>query len=153
MQLQTLFGSAWATIDEAGAVTAFGFGENKDAAGDAPEVARQVAEYFEGLRHAFMLPLAPKGTPFQLRVWCELAKIPAGQTITYTELGRRVGKENAPRAAGRANALNPIPLLIPCHRVVGSKGELTGYAYGVEMKKKLLDFERMAVARRAETES
>ena len=157
MQLQTLFGPAWARMNDEGAVTAFGFGtnpeENKGATGEDPEVARQIAEYFEGLRHAFMLSLAPKGTPFQLQVWSELVKVPAGETITYTELGRRVGKENAPRAAGRANALNPIALLIPCHRVVGANGELTGYAYGLDMKKKLLDFERMAAARRTKENS
>ena len=146
MILHTPFGPAWASINDDGAVTGFGFGANSSAIGYNAEVERQVSEYFEGFRHSFVLPLAPKGTSFQNQVWSELQSIPFGTTITYTELGQRVGIAKAPRAAGRANATNPISVIIPCHRVVGAKGALTGYAFGVELKRNLLDFERRVKA-------
>jgi methylated-DNA-[protein]-cysteine S-methyltransferase len=105
-------------------------------------VARQLAEYFAGERKTFDLPMAPDGTEFQKRIWDELIRIPYGETISYAELARRVGSEGAARAVGRANATNPIAIVVPCHRVIGANGSLTGYAYGVEMKRRLLDFER-----------
>ena len=87
-------------------------------------------------------PLAPQGTPFQLSVWKRLCEIPYGETISYGELARRVGNPNASRAVGLANGSNPIPIVIPCHRVIGSNGKLTGYGGGLPIKEKLLALER-----------
>ena len=87
---------------------------------------------------AFDLPLAPQGTPFQLAVWNRLCEIPYGETISYGELARRIGNPNASRAVGLANGSNPIPIVIPCHRVIGSNGKLTGYGGGLPIKEKLL---------------
>ena len=108
------------------------------------DVARQLDEYFAGMRATFDLPLAPAGTPFQRRVWAELASIPPGKTVTYGELARRVGHPGAARAVGAAVARNPISIVVPCHRVVGSDGTLTGYAGGVARKAFLLALERAA---------
>lgn len=104
--------------------------------------ARQLAEYFAGERTAFDLPLAPSGTPFQLRVWDELTRIPYGETIGYGELAARIGRPGAARAVGGANARNPIAIVVPCHRVVGGDGSLTGYAGGLGRKRALLALER-----------
>lgn len=110
---------------------------------EAPFVAvrKQLAEYFDGRRQEFDVPLKLAGTPFQQRVWKELVRIPFGTTITYCELARRIGRPTASRAVGRANGRNPISIIIPCHRVVGADGTLTGYAGGIEKKRWLLDFE------------
>jgi len=102
----------------------------------------QLEEYFQGSREQFDLPLSPKGTPFQKKVWSELQRIPFGQTISYLELARRLGDPKVIRASGSANGKNPIAIIIPCHRVIGSNGSLVGYAGGLENKKWLLDFER-----------
>lgn len=103
--------------------------------------AEELTLYFEGKLHRFSLPLAPVGTPFQKRVWKELLRIPYGKTLSYTELARRVGRPEAIRAAGSANARNPISIVIPCHRVVGKNGSLTGYGGGLEKKRALLALE------------
>jgi methylated-DNA-[protein]-cysteine S-methyltransferase len=103
---------------------------------------RQLEEYFAGERVAFSLPLAAPGTPFQHEVWKELLRIEFGTTISYTELARRVGRPNSHRAVGGANGRNPICIVVPCHRVVGSDGSLTGYSAGIDSKRWLLDFER-----------
>lgn len=103
--------------------------------------ATQLKEYFAGARPAFDLPLNPAGTEFQKRVWNELAKIPHGETISYTELAERVGRPGSHRAVGAANGRNPLPIVIPCHRVIGKDGKLTGYAGGLEAKQKLLELE------------
>lgn len=105
---------------------------------------RQLDEYFAGDRVEFSVPLAPPGTPFQQQVWKELVDIEYGTTISYTELARRVGRPNSQRAVGGANARNPVCIIVPCHRVVGASGALTGYSAGVEAKRWLLDFERAA---------
>ena len=105
------------------------------------EVARQLDEYFAGTRPSFDLPLAPGGTPFQRRVWEELARIPAGTTVTYGELARRAGRPGAARAVGAAVGRNPVSIVVPCHRVVGSDGALTGYAGGIARKAFLLALE------------
>jgi methylated-DNA-[protein]-cysteine S-methyltransferase len=97
--------------------------------------------YFAARQPAVDVPLAPKGTPFQRAVWQQIARIPSGQTITYAELARRSGNASAVRAAGAATGRNPISLVIPCHRVVGSDGSLTGYAGGLERKRRLLALE------------
>jgi methylated-DNA-[protein]-cysteine S-methyltransferase len=101
----------------------------------------QLAEYFAGERTQFDLPLAAAGTPFQRRVWAELRAIPYGQTASYGELARRIGSPTASRAVGMANGRNPISIFVPCHRVIGAGGTLTGYAGGVERKRYLLDLE------------
>ena len=102
---------------------------------------RQVEEYLAGSRSQFDLVLEPVGTEFQMKVWRELARIPYGKTISYTELARRVRNEKAVRAVGTANGRNPLSLVIPCHRVIAADGSLGGYAGGLEIKKRLLDLE------------
>ena len=110
--------------------------------GGLPEEAkRQLLEYFEGRRRCFTLPVAPQGTAFQKRVWEELQKIPCGATTTYREIASRIGKPNAVRAVGSANGRNPVAIVIPCHRVIGSDGSLTGYAGGIAIKRRLLQHE------------
>lgn len=109
------------------------------------EAIRQLRGYFNGELREFDLELAPEGTDFQLRVWRELEKIPYGETISYGELARRVGKSKAARAVGAANGQNPIPIIIPCHRVIGSGGALTGYGGGLTIKEALLSLESAAV--------
>jgi methylated-DNA-[protein]-cysteine S-methyltransferase len=104
-------------------------------------VDRQLHEYLRKERTQFDLPLAPTGSEFQNRVWSLLLKIPYGSTRTYGELAAELGHTGAARAVGRANATNPIAIIIPCHRVIGSSGSLTGYAGGLDMKEKLLQFE------------
>ena len=110
---------------------------------DAPlaQCARQVHEYFEGSRTTFDLPLSPEGTDFQRRVWKEIARIPFGKTITYAELASRAGAPGSARAAGAATGRNPISIVVPCHRVVGADGSLTGYAGGLHRKTSLLEME------------
>jgi methylated-DNA-[protein]-cysteine S-methyltransferase len=145
MKLETPFGPAWVRAEN-GALTSFGFGESEQNEPVSTEFERQIREYFEGSRRIFDLPLAPAGGDFQKRVWAELVRIPFGETITYAELARRVGRPGAARAVGRANATNPIALIVPCHRVIGSNGKLTGYAYGVDLKEKLLAWEQAVVS-------
>jgi methylated-DNA-[protein]-cysteine S-methyltransferase len=106
------------------------------------ETIRQLRAYFSGELENFDLSLAPQGTPFQLSVWNRLCEIPYGETISYGELARRLGNPNASRAVGLANGSNPIPVVIPCHRVIGSNGKLTGYGGGLPIKEKLLALER-----------
>lgn len=106
------------------------------------EGKRQLLEYLTGLRREFSLPLGPRGTPFQMEVWRALEAIPYGETITYGELARRIGRPKAVRAVGQANHRNPLSIFIPCHRVVGANGSLTGYGGGLELKQTLLDLER-----------
>jgi methylated-DNA-[protein]-cysteine S-methyltransferase len=106
------------------------------------EAARQLRAYFEGDLETFNLVLSPEGTPFQLAVWRALQAIPYGETITYGELARQVGKPQASRAVGAANGRNPLPIVIPCHRVIGGDGSLTGYGGGLRIKRTLLDLER-----------
>ena len=101
----------------------------------------QLAEYFAGTRTEFDLPLAPRGSTFQKRVWEEIARVPYGETISYAELARRAGAPGQARAAGAATGRNPVSLVIPCHRIVGSDGSLTGYAGGLERKRELLELE------------
>jgi methylated-DNA-[protein]-cysteine S-methyltransferase len=113
-----------------------------DDAGPLRETIRQLRAYFAGELETFDLGLAPEGTPFQLAVWDHLCEIPYGETISYGELARRLGKPNASRAVGLANGANPIPIVIPCHRVIGSNGKLTGYGGGLPIKEKLLALER-----------
>jgi methylated-DNA-[protein]-cysteine S-methyltransferase len=106
------------------------------------ETIGQLRSYFAGEREEFDLPLAPEGTPFQQEVWRRLCEIPYGETISYGELAKRIGNPQASRAVGLANGSNPIPIVIPCHRVIGSNGKLTGYGGGLPIKEKLLALER-----------
>lgn len=106
------------------------------------DVRSQLAEYFDGSRQTFELTLAPAGTVFQRRVWQELCRIPYGVTISYGELAHRIGNPQAVRAVGLANGANPIAIVIPCHRVIGADGTLTGYGGGLPVKRYLLDVER-----------
>jgi len=105
------------------------------------EATTQLTGYFAAQLRVFDLPLAPKGTPFQQLVWEELLKIPYGETISYGDLAQRIGNPKASRAVGLANGSNPIPIIIPCHRVIGSNGKLTGYGGGLPIKEKLLALE------------
>ncbi|RDI98220.1 methylated-DNA--[protein]-cysteine S-methyltransferase [Dyella solisilvae] len=102
---------------------------------------RQLEEYFAGTRQQFDLALHPQGTPFQLAVWWELARIPYGGTISYGELARRIGQPLAMRAVGAANGRNPLPIVLPCHRVIGADGSLTGFGGGLPTKRYLLSLE------------
>lgn len=105
------------------------------------EVIRQIDAYFDGKLKQFDLPLAMKGTRFQLLVWKNLQQIPYGETVSYGEIARRIGSPDAARAVGLANGSNPIPIIVPCHRVIGSNGDLTGFGGGLPVKKKLLALE------------
>ena len=105
------------------------------------EVVRQLDAYFDGKLKDFELPLCLDGTAFQLLVWNNLRKIPYGETVSYGQLAKRIGSPDAARAVGLANGSNPIPIIIPCHRVIGSNGNLTGFGGGLPLKKKLLALE------------
>jgi methylated-DNA-[protein]-cysteine S-methyltransferase len=102
----------------------------------------QINEYFEGNRREFNVKVNPEGTDFQKSVWRQLSKIPYGELRTYKDIARAVGNEKAARAVGMANGKNPIPLIIPCHRVIGTNGGLTGFAHGLEIKEKLIKLEQ-----------
>lgn len=105
------------------------------------QAARELAEYFTGQRRAFTVPLAPEGTAFQRSVWEELRKIPYGETVSYKDVAVRLGKPGAAIAVGQANSRNPIPVIIPCHRVIGSNGKMVGYTGGMHIKEALLEIE------------
>jgi methylated-DNA-[protein]-cysteine S-methyltransferase len=105
---------------------------------------RQLDEYFSGRRKRFELPLDPDGTPFQRAVWNAISTVAFGETISYAELARRAGRSGSARAAGAATGRNPIGIIVPCHRIVGANGSLTGYAGGLERKKALLALESSA---------
>ncbi len=122
------------------------------AAAPFSEMKAQLRAYFAGRLTEFDLPLAPQGTEFQLCVWQELRGIPYGETISYAELARRIGKPNASRAVGMANSRNPISIIVPCHRVIGADNSLTGYAGGLERKRMLLAHEAKNAGTRGEGE-
>jgi methylated-DNA-[protein]-cysteine S-methyltransferase len=112
--------------------------------GESPvlaEASRQLREYFDGARTEFTVPLDLVGTPFQLVAWRRLAEIPYGETVSYAEEARRIGRPRAVRAVGAANGRNPVPIVLPCHRVIGSDGSLTGFGGGLHVKRALLDHE------------
>jgi AraC family transcriptional regulator of adaptative response/methylated-DNA-[protein]-cysteine methyltransferase len=112
------------------------------------DLRRELAEYFRGERKEFTIPIDARGTPFQMRVWAALRRIPTGTTTSYARLAMSVGQPSAVRAVGKANGDNPIAILIPCHRVIGSDGSLTGYGGGLWRKKRLLDLEARTEALR-----
>jgi len=130
--------------EENGALTQVLFGAHEEAGEKVPvlaEAERQLREYFSGTRREFDLPLNPSGTEFQKAVWRALQAIPCGETRSYAEIARAVNRPRAFRAVGMANHCNPIPVIIPCHRVVGANGALTGYAGGLPFKEFLLRLE------------
>lgn len=108
------------------------------------EARRQLLDYLRGERTAFELPLAPVGTPFQLQVWNTLARIPYGETWSYAQLAQQIGRPSATRAVGAANGRNPLPIVLPCHRVIGADGALTGFGGGLPTKQALLRLEGAA---------
>ena len=142
-------------VNEAGLLIATAFGELPalrtrlpekyhpigDTLGLTAAVQREVAEYFSGRRRVFSIPMAAQGTAFQKRVWAELAAIPFGQTLSYGQLATALAQSGASRAVGRANAVNPIALIVPCHRVIGADGTLGGFAFGAAIKQHLLTHE------------
>jgi len=109
------------------------------------DATQQLGEYFAGARLSFDLPLAPAGTPFQLAAWWGLRDIPYGETVSYGEQARRLGHDGKARAVGAANGRNPLPIVLPCHRVVGSDGSLVGFGGGIETKAWLLHHERRVI--------
>ncbi|MDB4948187.1 MAG: cysteine methyltransferase [Gemmatimonadetes bacterium] len=157
-RFDTPLGGMLAAVDGAGAVRLLEFAgpraeaslarecaadrcERVDGGGRCGPVIDQTAAYFAGERTEFDLPLAPRGTEFQRRVWSELRRIPFGATLSYRELAARLGSPEAVRAVGGANGRNPICIIVPCHRVIGADGSLTGYGGGIERKAKLLALE------------
>jgi methylated-DNA-[protein]-cysteine S-methyltransferase len=145
-RLESPIGSIEVMVNEGGAVVSVSFvdepmpevGETGHACAQA---VRQLEEYLSGERRRFELELEPEGTEFEYRVWSAVQRIPFGATDTYGEIARRLGEPDAARAVGHANARNPIAIIVPCHRVIGSDGDLTGYAGGLDRKKWLLDME------------
>jgi methylated-DNA-[protein]-cysteine S-methyltransferase len=135
------------TVAQDGAVTRIDFGPG-DVSDDArfTQVASQLDEYFAGQRTSFDLALRPQGGAFEQLVWAELLRIPYGETASYGEIAERIGHPGKARAVGRANARNPIAIVCPCHRVIGSDGALTGYAGGLETKRALLALESGALS-------
>jgi len=117
-------------------------GWTESSTGALAETVRQLREYFAGKRADFDLPLAPEGTSFQREVWRKLQEIPYGETISYGELAKRVGNPKASRAVGSANGKNPIPIVIPCHRVIAGNGTLGGFGGGLTVKQQLLALEK-----------
>jgi methylated-DNA-[protein]-cysteine S-methyltransferase len=109
------------------------------------DARRQLDEYFAGSRHRFDMPLAPAGTSFQRAIWKAIAEVPCGATRTYGDLARRIGHSGSARAAGAATGRNPLSIIVPCHRIVGSDGSLTGYAGGLDRKRHLLALERATI--------
>lgn len=129
-------------------ITSIDFGESDAKQSNMKETAlikearKELEEYFQGNRKTFDLPLSLKGTPFQKKVWQVLMTIPYGKTMTYKQVAEAIGNPKACRAVGMANNKNPIPIVVPCHRVIGSNGKLVGYAGGLHMKEKLLEMEQ-----------
>jgi len=131
-------------VERDGALARLSFGARGTSEPATPLLARaaeQLGEYFAGERRAFDLPLAPSGTEFQLACWRALAEIPYGETRSYGEQARHIGRPDRARAVGAANGANPIAIILPCHRVIGADGSLTGFGGGLETKRRLLDLE------------
>lgn len=145
-RLTSPIGTIAVTENEGGAIVSVSFvDEPMPAAVEtgyaSSRAVRQLEEYFQNERRRFELELEPEGTEFEYRVWSAVQRIPYGATDTYGEIARRLGEPDAARAVGHANARNPIAIIVPCHRVIGSDGDLTGYAGGLDRKKWLLDME------------
>jgi methylated-DNA-[protein]-cysteine S-methyltransferase len=161
----TLFGLFTTAVDEHGRLVATAFGTTTDLrrrlrSGDlvagkktGGAVRDEILAYCAGKRREFSVPIAPIGTTFQNQVWSALQKIPFGETRTYGQLAAELGNPAASRAVGRANATNPICLLVPCHRVIGADGSLTGFAFGETIKRQLLDHEKAFAQRTARSQA
>ena len=147
MIARTPLGDLAVDLGEGGAVAGLWWGREAPREAAPEELQRELDEFFAGERQAFDVPLAPRGTPWQQAVWTALLEVPYGETVTYTELAALAGRPGAARAAGAANGRNPISILIPCHRVVGAAGGLTGYAGGLDAKAWLLAHERAVRSR------
>ncbi len=138
-------------VSDGAALTAIDFHARGPGSPGAPadrvlrETVRQLGAYFEGRLRTFQLPLAPQGTPFQRAVWEALLAVPYGATTSYGAIAERVGRPRAVRAVGAANGANPIPIVIPCHRIIGKSGALTGYGGGLSIKEHLLKLEGVAL--------
>lgn len=151
LQIETPVGPVMVTATDQ-AITSIRFGtkmpENSTLTAESAatpllqEAARQLREYFSGTRRDFSLPLAPAGTPFQKSVWQALLTIPYGETCTYGQIAVQIGHNKLFRAVGMANNRNPIVIVVPCHRVLGYDGKLTGYAGGLDIKEQLLNLEK-----------
>ena len=131
-------------VEREGALARLAFGRLAQSSPPSPllgRVAAQLQQYFAGERRSFDLPLAPAGTEFQLACWRALAEIPYGETRSYGEQARRIGRPDRARAVGAANGANPIAIILPCHRVIGADGSLVGFGGGLETKRRLLDLE------------
>ena len=137
--------------EEGGAITEVTLPGEKAPVGEMSETpllertAVQIYEYLQGRRHGFTVPLAPQGSDFALKVWKEMSSIPYGEVRTYGDLAKAIGRPGAARAVGQACNRNPISIIIPCHRVVGAGGKLTGYAAGLALKERLLRLEKDAL--------
>lgn len=148
VELETIVGQVYIIADE-DAIVEIQFAQENKSLGDAQqqetpllhEAKRQLEEYFAGQRASFSLPLNPQGTEFQKKVWQQLEAIPYGETRSYGQIAAAVGNPKACRAVGGANHNNPIAIVIPCHRVIGANGKLTGYGGGLDIKEKLLKLE------------
>jgi len=147
--VETPIGTLWLTRDEHGLSGVAFDGPSGAGSGDGLllDAADQLSAYFGGERDRFELPLSPRGTDFQQRVWSAVDAVPYGTTTTYSALAAAVGMPTARRAVGAANGRNPLPIVIPCHRVVGAHGALSGYGGGLERKRALLELEAGARAR------
>ena len=146
----TPFGKVTLESDGQG-ITRLAFGEVALAGACKPnaitnEAAHELQEYFAGARRLFSVPIAPSGTAFQKEVWRALELVPYGQTRTYSQIAEAIGRPNAARAVGGANNANPVPILIPCHRIVPASGGIGGYAYGTKLKRFLLDLEHSHIS-------
>ena len=141
--LDTAIGPLGVTKNDDGAITEITFRPKSGARGvkHFEDIAEQLDEYFAGKRKTFDLDLAPRGTPFQLSVWNVLRKIPYGATLSYLDVANAIGNPAAVRAVGAANGANPLPIVVPCHRVIGATGSLTGFGGGIDLKRHLLMLE------------
>jgi len=145
-RLESPIGTVEVTANEGGAIVSVSFVDEPmpgavETGHACSRALRQLEEYFRSERRRFELELEPEGTEFEYRVWSAVQRIPFGATDTYGEIARRLGEPDAARAVGHANARNPIAIIIPCHRIIGADGNLTGYAGGLDRKKWLLDME------------
>jgi methylated-DNA-[protein]-cysteine S-methyltransferase len=144
--VDTPIGTLWLSRDDDG-LSRVDFHAEPGARSEDPllaEAEAQLAAYFAGERSRFELPLSPRGTDFQRSVWSAVGAIPYGATTTYAALAASLGRPSACRAVGAANGRNPLPVIVPCHRVIGASGALTGYGGGLDVKRALLDLERTA---------
>jgi methylated-DNA-[protein]-cysteine S-methyltransferase len=150
-ELETPLGTLWLAVDRLERVVGLGLSGKAPEKAHGPRccrgVRRQLEDYFAGARTHFEVALAPEGTPFQRRVWRALCAIPFGEVRTYRDIARCLNRPGAARAVGRANGANPIPIIIPCHRVIAADGSIGGYSGGLQVKRKLLAHERAPLTR------